>query len=204
MSTIGRAIAFVAVVLVSPSVLADFDAGLAAAKRGDYHKALTEWMPLAKAGDAEAQYDIGWMYAYGHGVPQDYGTALDWYRKSAAQGNLSAISNIGRLYQNGLGVAEDEAAAVQWYRLAADGGNSVAQYNLGTMYLRGSGIPQSDRDAHLWLSLALESDLPDQFRGDAKRDIRVVEAHMSADEIAESQRLAQAWRPQKPTRIPSN
>jgi hypothetical protein len=203
-STIGRAIAFVAVVLASSPVLADLDAGLAAAKRGDYHQALAQWMPLAKAGNAEAQYDIGWLYAYGHGVPQDYGKALDWYRKSAAQGNLSAISNIGRLYQNGLGVAEDDAAAVQWYRLAADGGNGVAQYNLGSMYLRGDGVPQSDRDAHLWLSLALESDLPDQVRSDAKHDIRVVEAHMSADEIAESRRLVQAWRPQKPTRIPPN
>ena len=53
-------------------------------------------------------------------------------------------------------------------------------------------------------SPVLESDPLDQVRGDGKRGIRVVEAHMSAEEIAESRRLAQASRPQEPTRLRPN
>jgi TPR repeat protein len=202
MPAIGRVFAFAAAVLVAGPALADLDAGLAAVHRGDFKKALAELMPLAQAGDAEAQYNIGRMYAYGRGLPQDYAKALDWYRKSAVQGHLWAINNIGRLYQNGQGVTQDDAAAAQWYRLAADGGNGVAQYNLGSMYVRGRGIPQSNRDAHFWWSLALRGDISDDVRDGVKHDIKLVETHMSADEIAESRRLTQAWQPKKPTQLP--
>ena len=204
MPAIGRVLVFAVAVLVAGPALADLDAGLAAVHRGDFKKALAELMPLAQAGDAEAQYNIGRMYAYGRGVPQDDAKAMDWYRKSATQGHLWAINNIGRLYENGLGVTQDDAAAVQWYRLAADGGNGVSQYNLGSMYVRGRGIPQSDRDAHFWWSLALKSDLSDDVRSQVRHDIGIVETHMNDDETAESRRLVQAWQPKTPTQIPSN
>jgi TPR repeat protein len=202
MSAIARAFAFGVALLVAGPALADLDAGLAAAKRGDFKTALAEWTPLAEAGNADAQYNIGRLYAYGRGVPQDHAKAVEWYRKSAARGNLWAINNIGRLYQNGLGVSQDDAAAVQWYRLSADGGNGVAQYNLGSMYLRGRGIGQSDREAHFWWSLALASDISDDVRSDVKHDIKLVEAHMSGGEIEESRRRAQGWQPHKPTQLP--
>ena len=48
---------------------ADFEKGLDTAKRGDYATALREWKPLAEQGDADAQYNLGLMYANGHGVP---------------------------------------------------------------------------------------------------------------------------------------
>ena len=47
----------------SSSVVAqDFQKGLAAAQAGDYATALQEWTPLAEAGDAAAQYNLGIMY----------------------------------------------------------------------------------------------------------------------------------------------
>ena len=38
---------------------------------------------LAEQGDAKAQYKLGTMYYFGHGVPQDYWEAVRWYRKAA-------------------------------------------------------------------------------------------------------------------------
>ena len=35
---------------------------------------------LATEGDAAAQFDLGFMYRNGEGVPQDNGEALRWYR----------------------------------------------------------------------------------------------------------------------------
>ena len=32
-----------------------------------------------------AQFKIGWMYAKGLGVPQDYKTAVKWYKLAAEQ-----------------------------------------------------------------------------------------------------------------------
>ena len=65
---------------------ADFQRGYEASKRGDYVTALREWTPLAKQGDASAQYNLGVMYGNGQGVPQDYKAALEWYTLAAEQG----------------------------------------------------------------------------------------------------------------------
>ena len=55
------ATAFLCLMLATPA-WAGFDESLAAAKRGDYATALREWRPLAKQGDADAQYNLGVMY----------------------------------------------------------------------------------------------------------------------------------------------
>ncbi len=82
----GIAAVVLALVLSGPSLAADFQAGLEAAGRGDYATALKEWRPLAEQGSAAAQYNLGYMYDNGLGVPQDYAEAVKWHRKAAEQG----------------------------------------------------------------------------------------------------------------------
>jgi TPR repeat protein len=53
---------------VGTSESADFHKGLTAHKSGDYATALREWEPLAEQGDADAQNNLGLMYAQGKGV----------------------------------------------------------------------------------------------------------------------------------------
>ena len=62
--------------LSSPAAAQDFDTGLFAAQAGDFATALQEWKPLAEAGDADAQYNLGQMYRKGQGVLQDYAEAV--------------------------------------------------------------------------------------------------------------------------------
>jgi hypothetical protein len=50
---------------------ANLDKGFAAYNSGDFASALSEFKPLAEQGDTLAQFAIGYMYAYGQGVPQD-------------------------------------------------------------------------------------------------------------------------------------
>ena len=73
--------------LGTPAFSADFQKGVTAAQSGDYATALRELTPLAKQGDADAQYNLGLMYRNGQGVPQDYKTAVKWYRLAAEQGD---------------------------------------------------------------------------------------------------------------------
>ena len=54
-------------VLAAPAQ-AGLKEGFAAYGRGDYATALREWRPLAEQGDAVAQYLLGHVYDYGHGV----------------------------------------------------------------------------------------------------------------------------------------
>jgi TPR repeat protein len=44
----------------------------------------------ADAGDAKAQYYLGWRYANGKGVPQNYEKAVSLYLKAAEQGGTYA------------------------------------------------------------------------------------------------------------------
>ena len=63
---------------------------MAAEKRGDYATALRLRRPLARAGDAKAQFNIGFLYVIGTGVPQDYAEAVKCYRMAAEQGDFEA------------------------------------------------------------------------------------------------------------------
>ncbi len=76
----------------------DFRKGLDAYNGGDYATALRTWRPLAEAGNARAQYNLGLMYDNGQGVTQDYPEAVRWYRLAAARGHPSAQFNLGVIY----------------------------------------------------------------------------------------------------------
>ena len=80
-------VAFV-ITLSSPVVAQDLQKGYAAYNAGDYATAFKMLMPVAKAGNADAQFQIGSMYQYGRGVPQDYKGAVKWYRLASHQGDF--------------------------------------------------------------------------------------------------------------------
>ena len=63
----------------------------------------------ANAGDADAQYKLGYAYSEGQGVPQDSAQASSWVRKAAEQGHAWACWNVGRWYAEAMGVPQDNA-----------------------------------------------------------------------------------------------
>ena len=73
----------------------------------------------AEQGDAVAQFNLGWMYDTGEGVPQDDAEAVRWYRLAAEQGNPFAQYSLGSHYRNGRGVPQDDVQAYMWFNLAA-------------------------------------------------------------------------------------
>ena len=138
------------VFLSSGFVRADLESAMAAYDAGDYETSAELLIPLAEAGDAQAQFNLGLMYDQGFGVPKDYTEAIKWYRKAAAQGLALAQANLGIMYEKGFGVQQDYAEAVKWYRKAAVQGNHKAQRSLGVMYERGlrarrSTMPRESR-----------------------------------------------------------
>ena len=80
----------------------DFEAGPRAAQEGDFETALKEWTPLAKSGNASAQYSLGLVYDNGDGIPQDHAEAVKWYRLAADQGHAIAQTNLGLMYDTDL------------------------------------------------------------------------------------------------------
>ncbi|MDE2310093.1 MAG: sel1 repeat family protein [Betaproteobacteria bacterium] len=94
---------------------------------GDYEQAAKLYTPLAKKGNAEAQYNLGVMYRAGRGVPQDYKEARSWYRLAAEQGNALAQFNLGWMYASGKGVPQDYVQSHMWFNIAIANADSEAR-----------------------------------------------------------------------------
>ena len=135
--------------------------------------------------DAEAQYDLGFKYANGEGVPEDDAEAVRWYRMAAEQGEAIAQFNLGVMYANGEGVPEDDAEAVRWHRMAAEQGLALAQTTLGFMYENGEGVPENYVRAYAWLNLAAAQGHETAVSGKAD-----LQRRMTAAQIAEAQELS--------------
>ncbi len=159
--------------------------------------ALREWRPLAEQGDAKAQYNLGFMYRKGQGMPQDYAKSLQWYRKAAEQGYAKAQYNLGHMYDKGLGVPQDDAEAVKWYRKAAAQGHAGGQNNLGLMYGSGLGVPQDYVHAHMWFNLAASRYPPGEDRDEVVEVRDIAAERMTPAQISEAQKLAREWKPKK-------
>jgi uncharacterized protein len=67
---------------------------------------------------ADAQFNLGWMFANGNGVVKDEMKLFEWYLKSADQGNANAQCNLGLMFSNGIGVKQDYNEALKFYQLA--------------------------------------------------------------------------------------
>ncbi|MEJ2795706.1 tetratricopeptide repeat protein [Iodobacter sp. LRB] len=135
---------------------AGFDEGLMAHEAGNYKQAFESFMPLAKQGDAQAQFNIGVMYDEGQGVRQDNTQANVWYRKAAEQGHVVGQRIMGFQYFHGRGVPRDYVQAFSWYRKAAEQGDASAQGSIGLMYEVGLGVTKDDILSVKWLRMGAE------------------------------------------------
>ncbi len=141
--------------LTAPA-LADVKAGVDAWQQGDYARAIGEWRPLAQAGDADAQFNMGQAYKLGRGVQADMSTAMDWYRKAAAQGHARAEDNLGLLmFQQG-----DRAGAMPYLQKSAARGEGRAQYIVATALFNGDQIGKDWVRAYALMTRASASGLP--------------------------------------------
>lgn len=119
-------------------------------------KALRYYTIAAKAGDSEAQYQLGRCYFWGVGVPINEAEAIQWYQKAAQQDNAEAQFELGECYYYGYGIPTDQVQAVQWYQKAAKQNKALAQYRLAECYQQGKGVPKSKKNALIWYQKAAD------------------------------------------------
>tara|TARA_R110000868_G_scaffold133262_1_gene344773 strand:- start:539 stop:1045 length:507 start_codon:yes stop_codon:yes gene_type:complete len=104
----------------------DLRKGAVAYGAGDFATAFRLHMPLAEAGDAEAQYFIGSYYKQGEGVPQDNAEAVKWFRLSSSQGDYISQFTLGVMYERGIGVLQDNVISHMWYNIGAANGSLMS------------------------------------------------------------------------------
>ncbi len=163
----------------------------------DYAEALKWNRKSAEAGLAGSQHMLGQMYWVGLGVPKDYDEAAKWYQRAADQGEAEGQAALAYMYLHGQSVPRDTKKAVELYRKAANQGLALAQYQMGMMHYEGEVVAKDPVQAHLWFTLALTGLKPGVFRDDATRAVKDLAKQMSADQLSEAERLADAWRPTK-------
>jgi TPR repeat protein len=192
-----RAMVDLPVVLRLKEPAVGIDAAYAAYRKRDGETALRLARTLADKGDARAQTLLALIHYDGVGVPRDDGEATKWFRRAADSGNGTAQFHLGVMYAEGRGVPQNFAQAEKWYLTAAEQNFPQAQYNLGIMYLNGWGVPQDNLKAHMWFNLAAANfpatDLAN--RNAAARNRDAIAKKMTADELAQAQKLAREWNP---------
>jgi len=117
-----------------------------------YAEARQEWEPLAEAGDAGSQRQLGMVYYLGQGVPRDDETAYGWFEKAAVQGESVAQYSLGVMFAEGHGVDQDLVQAHMWLSLAAaqDSSNAVSRLATLTPELSREQITEGLRLAEEW------------------------------------------------------
>ena len=74
----------------------------------------------AEAGDAEAQAQLGHMYASGLGVEANNQSAIKWFRRGSDGGSASAKFGLGFMYLYGHSLHKDYRTALKYLSAAAD------------------------------------------------------------------------------------
>lgn len=140
----------------TPAWAGTYQEGFTAYERGDFGHAYQIWLPLAEAGDSDAQFGVGVILDNGQGVSENDAEAAKWYRLAAERGNPDAQFNLALLYDSGKGIEQNKEEAAFWYRKAAVTGHIGAQYNLALMYESGDGIDRDPAIAAFWYRKAAE------------------------------------------------
>ena len=150
---------------------------------------VSELLPYAEKGVAEAQFCLGCEYSFGNEVTRDDKQALKWFELSAKQGHPRAQFNLSSMYSNGDGTVQNHKKAYKWNKLAAEQGDAQAQFNLGVRYAKGEGVAKDMMRAYMWCNLAAVKNPK------AAETRERVAQEMTPTQIAEAQRLSATFVP---------
>ena len=126
------------------------------AVRQQPERTVVQYLERARAGDSDAQFNLGCTYLTGWNVERDSERALRWLESAGRQGYPDAQFNLGVIYDTGDGVDRDPTKAFDWYRKAARHGLDKAQFNLAVLYFTGDGVVKDDEQAVKWFRRSAE------------------------------------------------
>ena len=159
-----------------------------------YAEAVSWYRIAADQGDADAQYNLGTMYAEGIGVEEDDKAAVGWYLKAAELNHPRAQYEVGLEYGVGHEVEEDNKEEVKWYCKAAEQNVPQAQFSLGSAYFFGDGVEKDVVRGYAWQTIAVGGDYATPMDDAvAELDFKWWKTHhsrMTKEQIDEAKELA--------------
>jgi uncharacterized protein len=184
-----------ALITLESATAGQLEDGQTAFGRGNYAEAMRLWRPLADEGNAQAQYDLGFLYDTGFGVPKDYAQAFAWSMKAAEQGDEEAQYQVATRYEHGDGIPQNFALAAAWLRKSAEQGDPLSQDRLASYYVKGLGVPQDYQQAHLWWNIAASRESNRNLREMFAASRDEIAAKLTPAQITEAQKMASEWAP---------
>ena len=122
----------------------------------NYKQALKLYKSAAKAGNLNAQHNLGMMYTSDRYGVMDVPRGVKWYKSAANAGNMAAQFEMGICHYYGIGVVKNSANAIPWFEMAARQGHDEAQYMLAQCYLMGDGVFQNYKEAFKYFQMAAD------------------------------------------------
>lgn len=175
---------------VSEKDIDNYKHGMEALKENNFSNAYKYFKKSKKY--AEAQFELGNLYANGNGVKQNDKDAIYWYEKAEAQGLGKATFCLGKMYgkqavkATGKKISEKkslEEKAVEYYKKSAEGGYAEAQCYLGDLYYGGIFVKQDKELAYEWYNKA-------SIKKDKKAQYRLAKMFESGDSVIKNQNKA--------------
>jgi TPR repeat protein len=107
-------------------------------KKGHFEMAKPKLEWLAMLGHAQAQMDMGYIYAYGRGVTRDREKAIKWFKRSVENERLHQIDPIAQFaffvgmdFAKGRRTKQDQTEADWWFNFAKKRG--YARGSIGSL-----------------------------------------------------------------------
>ncbi|MBA1248168.1 tetratricopeptide repeat protein [Pseudomonas luteola] len=89
-------------------------------------QALSKCQQTARAGDAQAQYELGSFYYDGKQTPKDLNQARIWFEQASLKGHADAQYRLGTMFFRGEGVQANTVQAYIVLKMAAINGSEDA------------------------------------------------------------------------------
>lgn len=141
----------------------------------------------ARRGDTGAQFLLGFLYANGQGLKQDYRNAVRWYTQAAERGHIEAQISLGMMFSEGQGVDRDIRQAIRWYEMAAARGNCDVLMILAEVFAGSGGQSGNLEESYKWMLLA-------EANGRNVNDLKkMLAGQLTHDQIVDAQQRAIAF-----------
>jgi hypothetical protein len=133
--------------LAAPSAVAAQPETAASHRRRMKEEFWPELQRQAQAGDAEAQWHLGFATLVGSFGKPDVAAGIQWMEKAAAQKHGKALNSLGEVYTTGEAVPQDYPKAIGYFQAAWAAGEPTGILNLGILSEYGLGRKQDNDEA---------------------------------------------------------
>ncbi len=149
----------------------------------DPQAALKHYETAAQAGNIEAAYIAGVMYAENFEIRPNNERSAAFLRQAAQASHPAAMADYGLLVYQGYGADKSDTEAADWFRKSAKAGDAEGQFLYAFTLAKGEGVTRDLEEAYYWVLKSTETGVDDYDQD--KRTLRErLEKNMEAGALA--------------------